>query len=145
MAGLSTVLNVAKSFAAPVVPLIGAGMSWGGVAFSGASAFNDFRSETANGANPVLSGALNSAKFAAGMYMGILPYLLAFEAPGIAFGLGQAAIAHTDRVREMRTPFSHRFEHSDASAAAQSIGMRAIGASWGANNVAASMARRYGR
>ena len=47
-----------------------------------------------------------------------------------------------------KTPFSHRFEHSEVSARAQQLGLQAIGASWAhasQGSEAAMMARRYGR
>lgn len=51
-------------------------------------------------------------------------------------------------VRTAKTPFSHRFEHTDVTARAQAIGLQAIGSAWAnarMGSEAASMARRYSR
>lgn len=55
---------------------------------------------------------------------------------------------HHNHVRHMRTPFSHRFEHTEVTAAAQQYGLQQLqsgimGAQMGLE--AANMAARYGR
>jgi hypothetical protein len=51
-------------------------------------------------------------------------------------------------VRSAKTPFSHRFEHTDVTARAQMMGLQAIGSAWGnarMGSEAANFARRYSR
>ena len=51
-------------------------------------------------------------------------------------------------VRSAKTPFSHRFEHSDVTARAQQMGLQAIGSAWGnarMGSEASNFARRYSR
>jgi len=55
---------------------------------------------------------------------------------------------HNNFVRLAKTPFSHRFEHTDTTYRAQQLGLQAIGAAWGHASMgseAGMMARRYGR
>lgn len=99
--------------------------------------------------------------FAATMEGGMLASQFLLSTPaqlGLFLGIPAARLAgqmvtrnvseHNTAVRASRTPFSHRFEHTDTSARAQSLGMRQVGAAWGHAHMgseAALFSRRYGR
>lgn len=114
--------------------------------------FTSYRDRVRNGQNPLLAAVMEGTPLAANMilsgpaaiatFMGV-PLIRASTAAVIG-----AVKEHNNFVRQAKTPFSHRFEHSDTTARAQMIGLQQIGAAWGharMGSEAASFASRYGR
>jgi hypothetical protein len=116
------------------------------------SAYMGYRGRVDQGQNRAFALATEGA-FAAGSmmlsgpaYAALMYGLPAAQAVGAA-GF-RAYLAHEQSWRQMKTPFSHRFEHSQVTAAMQARGLQALGAAWGHSRMgaeAASFARRYGR
>lgn len=82
--------------------------------------------------------------------MGVIPATLVDMGPGLAKAAGAAGYRHYQNnqitQRAVRNSFSQSFTHSDASIAAQQMGMRAIGAGSSVIGTEAGlMARRYMR
>jgi hypothetical protein len=110
-----------------------------------------YQDKVRNGWNPVAAGigeAVNQT----------LPFMISPVHYGLLIGgglVGRAVGASLMRsvndgghVRQARTPFSHRFEHTDVTSRAQSLGLQAIGSSWAHSSMgseAARFAQRYGR
>lgn len=111
-----------------------------------------YRDKVGQGQNPLLAGAKEIGLGAASLMLHPMAYAALAFGPGLARAGGAHVVNtyhnHLNYNRQMRTPFSHRFEHTDASARAQSYGLQQIGAAWGNSRMgseAATFARRYGR
>jgi hypothetical protein len=135
-----------KSAAAHLAPhaLVG-----GLIAFT---SLQSYRERVSKGMNPAFSAAMEGASLAAfavlspTAYFALTAGVPAVRATTTAI-IGQVK-EQNNMVRMARTPFSHRFEHSDVSARAQALGLQAIGSAWGharMGSEAAAFARRYGR
>jgi hypothetical protein len=102
--------------------------------------------------NPILAAGMEGVNAAMQLLLPLPTQIALFGVVPLARA-GAAAVLgrvheHNNYIRAARTPFSHRFEHSQMTAAAQSRGLQAIGASFGqaqAASQAAQMAARYAR
>ena len=111
-----------------------------------------YRDRIGNGQNPMLAMGTEAGLGVASLMLHPLAYGALAFGPGLARAAGSYVVGtyqgHQNYSRQMRTPFSHRFEHSDVSARAQAYGLQQIGAAWGNSRMgseAAQFARRYGR
>jgi hypothetical protein len=104
------------------------------------------------GQNPISSLGIEGVNAAAQLLLPLGPQLALFVGLPLARA-GAAAVLgrvheHNQFIRAARTPFSHRFEHSQVTSMAQQRGLQSIGAAFGqaqAATAAASMAARYAR
>jgi hypothetical protein len=132
--------------------VLGTAAHLGGYALPAAFSFVGVKSRIREGQNPVFAAAIEGGNLALQLL------LTGPETAAFYFGIplaraGAAMITdqvtqHNNYIRQARTPFSQRFEHSETTARAQAAGMRAIGAAWGHAHMgseAALFARRYGR
>lgn len=125
----------------------------GGVyAFMGYSSISAFRRQVQGGANPSAAAVSELFNFAQMTLLGGPAQIALWVGIGGAARVGQHMVEdiqrHNTDVRLARTPFSHRFEHTDMTARAQMMGLQQIGQAWGFAQMggeAAQMARRYGR
>ncbi len=114
--------------------------------------YSGYQEKTSKGWNPLAAGLVETGAQALPFMMNPFLYL------GLTMGLpltraAGAAVTSSisnqmNHVRLSRTPFSHRFEHSDVTARTQAMGLQAIGSAWAHSNMgseAALMASRYGR
>jgi hypothetical protein len=120
--------------------------------FLAVGSVNATRDRMRQGQNPVFAAVTEGAMFAANFVLPVAGQLALFA--GLPLVRATAAIVtdqvsqHNNFVRTARTPFSHRFEHTDVTSRAQALGLRSIGAAWGhaqMGSEASMMARRYGR
>jgi len=123
------------------VPMIGLGLL---------TSIPGYQARIKEGQNPIYAAAVESINMAAYSFMGFLPAMAAVEGPKLAIAAGKALYnynrVHQSYRRQMKTPFSHRFEHTDVTANAQQAGLSALSsASQFAGTEAASMASRYAR
>lgn len=123
-----------------------------GLGFAGALGVSSYRDRIRQGQNPLLASGIESGHFALSMLAPLPLYLgLTLGAPVTRLAAGAliaATTRHENSIRMAGTPFSQRFEHSDATARAQATGMQAINAAWGGARMgseAGMLARRYGR
>lgn len=115
------------------------------------SSLTTYQDRVRNGQNPAFAAAVEGASFAANMILP-MPAQLALMGIPVTRAVTSAVInsvhQHNNFVRLAKTPFSHRFEHTDTTYRAQQLGLQAIGAAWGHASMgseAGMMARRYGR
>lgn len=115
-------------------------------------AVNGYKTRVQEGQSRTYAALAESAFFAASTLLsGPAQFALFFGVPAARAAttaiIGQVK-EQNQMVRMAKTPFSHRFEHTDVSARAQALGLQAIGSAWGharMGSEAAAMARRYGR
>lgn len=115
------------------------------------SSLGSYQERVKQGQNPAFAAAMETGSFALNMVLP-LPAQLAMMGIPVTRAVTSAVISsvhhHNNFVRLAKTPFSHRFEHSESSWRAQQMGMQAIGAAWGNANMgseAGLFARRYAR
>lgn len=108
--------------------------------------------EKAKRMNPLLAGAYEAGQQAFWFMLNPATAMtlgLGLPLAKVAGTLAGNKIRNTSmQVRQSRTPFSHRYEHSEVAARAQAIGLQAITGSYGYSaqgSEAALFARRYGR
>jgi hypothetical protein len=117
----------------------------------GAMSISGFNQRVKEGQNPAFAAAMEGVNFAAQMMLPISAQIALYGIPATraATQLVVGAVQkHNTFVRMSRTPFSHRFEHTDVTSRMQQMGLQSIGAAWGHANMgseASMMARRYGR
>jgi hypothetical protein len=110
------------------------------------------RGRVQSGESVLSAGAKSAFNIAGSMLVNQWAWVgLTMGLPLIA-GAGQmvthAVHSHNNHVRMMRTPFSHRFEHTDVTAQAQQMGMSGLQQGLGYTQMGAEasmMASRYGR
>lgn len=112
---------------------------------------SNYQDRVRQGQNPAFAAAVEGVSSAASMFLPWPAQLAVFGIPitrAVTAGVINSVGAHNSFVRMAKTPFSHRFEHSDVTARAQQMGLQSIGAAWGHASMgseAAMMARRYAR
>jgi hypothetical protein len=113
--------------------------------------WGSYKHRVSEGSNPAFAAAVEGVQMAASFLLPGPAQMALFGIPitrAVTSAVISAARQQNTFVRQAKTPFSHRFEHTDVTARAQAMGLRAIGAAWGHANMgseAAMMARRYGR
>jgi hypothetical protein len=124
----------------------------GGWGLMGALSLHSYHQRVKGGEYFASAAVKEGASFAMGALLsGPAAFAIYAVAPAVGFGttaLIGAVNRQTTMNRQMRTPFSHRFEHTEITARAQVAGLQAIGASVAhqyMGSEAAMMARRYGR
>jgi hypothetical protein len=129
--------------------LAGKAVSFGSIGLFGYMGYQD---KVRKGWNPMAAAGVSVAEQALPFVVHPALYIgLTMGLPAVRLGgqLMTAAVQNQNNaVRLARTPFSHRFEHTDMTSAAQSRGLQAIGSAWGHSQMgseAAAFARRYGR
>jgi hypothetical protein len=128
------------------------GLHVAGVAVPGYFAVKGYRDRVKSGQNPAFAAVLETAANFAPFLFSLPAQLAWFYGIPATRAMTSAIIGQAreqnQMVRMARTPFSHRFEHSDVTARAQALGLQSIGSAWGharMGSEAAMMARRYGR
>lgn len=123
-----------------------------GVAVNGYTGMNSYRGRLAEGQNKTFAAGMETLNFLAGTLMNPVAYMAMSMGSQLMMAGGamvtRRVIEHSNFIRHTRTPFSHRFEHTDATAAAQQYGLSQIGNGWGLASMgseAAKFAQRYGR
>ena len=131
--------------------VVSAGFRYGPNLLVARQSITNFQDRVKNGQNPAFAAAVEGAQFAGSMFLPLPAQLALFGIP-VTRAVTQAVISsvgqHNNFVRLAKTPFSHRFEHTDTTARAQQLGLQAIGASWAHANMgseASTFARRYSR
>lgn len=132
-------------FASPAMTVA----TWG---FAGAMTLGGYRDRVKHGESPVSAFGKEALQFSAGALLSTPAALAYFAGVPLARAGTTALIGAVDRqtnyLRSMRTPFSHRFEHTETTSRLQQRGLQAIGGAWAHSRMgseAAAMARRYGR
>lgn len=116
--------------------------------YSTTTSWND---RVRRGQNPFSAAALEGANFAFSVMAPWAHFGLTIGAPIVRAateGVISSVKSSNDFKRSVRTPFSHRFEHTDTTARAQSLGLQALGSAWGSSRMgseASAFAQRYGR
>ena len=116
----------------------------------GLSAYGTYKHSIDSGQGK-LTGLTKAIGLEVAAYMAPWATAAAFAFPFARMGAGiltDSIGRHNNFIRHAKTPFSHRFEHSDMTAGLQARGMRAISASWAHSRFgseAGAFARRYGR
>jgi hypothetical protein len=111
----------------------------------------NYQDRIRQGHNPAFAMAVEGAQFAGSVFLPLPAQLAVYGIPvtrAVTAAVVGSIHQHNNFVRMAKTPFSHRFEHSDQTARAQQMGLQSIGAAWGHASMgseAAMMARRYGR
>lgn len=136
MPGIGTGLKVAFRIANPAL------LTYGAIAGT--------RERVEKGQNAAFAAAIEGTTAALGMLLNPVAQLGLFVGVPLGRAASSAIIGqvseHNNMMRLARTPFSHRFEHTDVSARAQALGLQQIGAAWGharMGSEASMMARRY--
>lgn len=108
------------------------------------------RERVEKGQNPAFAAAMEAGTVALGLLLNPVAQIGLFVGVPLGRAAASAVIGqvkeHNNMMRLSRTPFSHRFEHSDVSARAQALGLQQIGAAWGHARMASEasmMAKRY--
>jgi len=128
------------------------GGSWGhiaGSALGGVGELAAFRERVSQGQNPIIAGAIAAGSLAAWTTMGFLPALIVTN-PGAIYNAGKALYNFSQNTRawqrEFRTPFSHSYQHTEATSMAQQRGLQQLGIARGLiGSEASMMAARYAR
>jgi hypothetical protein len=116
------------------------------------TSINQYRDRVHKGQNPIMAALIEGAALAPNFLLSPT----ALVVTGLGLPLARASTAaivgavreHNNFIRQAKTPFSHRFEHTDTTARAQMLGLQQIGAAWGharMGSEAAMFASRYGR
>lgn len=140
--GVGSVGQTARKLAMPAV--------FAGFAVMGG--VSGYKERVRKGQNPIMSALIEGALIAPQFLLSPLAFNVATFGMPLARASASAVIGavrdHNNFIRQAKTPFSHRFEHSDVSARAQAAGLRQIGSAVGHARMgaeAASFASRYGR
>jgi hypothetical protein len=134
-----------------VAGTIQAGFRYGPTVLLAGQSMSNYRDRVKGGQNPAFAMAMEGAQFAGNMFLPLPAQLALFGMPvtrAVTAGVINSVHAHNNFVRMAKTPFSHRFEHTDTTSRAQQLGLQSIGAAWGHASMgseASMMARRYGR
>jgi uncharacterized membrane protein len=134
-----------------VAGTIRAGFRFGPTAFMVGSSLTGYKERVQNGQNPAFAAAMEGTQFAASMMLPLPAQMALFGVPvtrAVAAGVINSVRAHNSFVRMAKTPFSHRFEHSEVTSRMQQAGLQSIGAAWGHASMgseASQFARRYAR
>lgn len=130
---------------------ISVGSKYGIPALMVRGSVSSYQDKVRQGQNPAFAAAVEGVNLA-GSFLLPLPAQLAVYGIPVTRAVTAAIISgvrqHNNFIRMARTPFSHRFEHTDVTARAQQLGLQSIGAAWGYASMgseASMMARRYAR
>lgn len=114
--------------------------------------FQNYKHRVHQGQHPLVAGSIAGARFAAGMLLSVAAFTAIDFGPQAVMLIGGMATHkfndHNNLVRQMKTPFSHRFEHTEVTSRAQMLALQSMGAAWGhaaMGSEASRMAARYGR
>jgi len=126
------------------------GMHIAGTALGFGFSYLEFRERVRSGENLLLAGAKAGTAGVLYATMGFMPVLALLQGPGLVKAGTTAAYnryrSYQTWRREIASPFSHSFSHTDATLRAQQQGIQALGIGRGfVGSEAAMMAQRYGR
>lgn len=131
--------------------IVQAGFKYGPTVLVARQGLSSYQDRVRQGQNPAFAAAVEGVSAVASIMLPLPAQMAVFGIPvtrAVTAAVINSVHQRNNFVRMAKTPFSHRFEHTDVTSRAQQLGLQSIGAAWGHASMgseASMMARRYAR